>query len=119
MKCHGLASPMANLDLKTRAGALKGGQHGPAIVPGNSAASLLYKHVAGQQQPQMPLGGKLSAEEIGVLKSWIDSGADWDSSVALSSEHRTGVGRHRKKVHGCPAELLGFPKSREAGRAIR
>ena len=32
----------------------------------------------------MPLGGKLSAEEIAVLKSWIDSGADWDSSVALS-----------------------------------
>ena len=119
MKCHGLASPMANLDLRTRAGALKGGQHGPAIVPGNAAASLLYKHVAGQEQPQMPLGGKLSAEEIAVLKSWIDSGADWDSSVALSSDAAPCLGRHRKEVHGCPAELLGFPEGGEAGRAFR
>jgi hypothetical protein len=33
LKCHGLASPMANLDLKSREGALKGGQHGPALIP--------------------------------------------------------------------------------------
>src|SRR5216684_8888054 len=86
MQCHGLANPMANLDLRSRAGALKGVQHGPAIVAGDAAASLLYKHVAAQEQPQMPLGGKLSPEEIAVLKSWIDSGADWDSSVTLTSE---------------------------------
>src|SRR3954452_7081577 len=90
MKCHGLASPMANLDLRTRAGALKGGQHGPAIVPGDGAASLLYKHVAAKEQPQMPLGGKLSPEEIAVLKSWIDSGADWDASVVLTTEAGAG-----------------------------
>src|SRR5271166_4441020 len=52
MQCHGIANPMANLDLRTREGALKGGQHGPAIVPGNAAASRLYKHVAAQEAPQ-------------------------------------------------------------------
>jgi hypothetical protein len=83
MQCHGLADPMANLDLKSRAGALKGGQHGPAIVPGNATASNLYRHVAGQEQPRMPLGGKLSDEEIAVIKAWIDSGAEWDPSVVL------------------------------------
>jgi hypothetical protein len=85
MQCHGLANPMANLDLRTREGALKGGQHGPAIVPGDAARSNLYRHVAAQEAPQMPLGGKLSQEEIAVLKSWIDSGADWDSSVTLAA----------------------------------
>jgi hypothetical protein len=85
MQCHGLANPMANLDLKSREGALRGGQHGPAIVPGDAARSNLYRHVAGQEQPQMPLGGKLSAEEIAVLKAWIDSGAEWDSNVALTA----------------------------------
>jgi hypothetical protein len=83
MQCHGLADPMANLDLKTREGALKGGQHGPAIVPGNASASNLYKHIAGQEQPRMPLGGKLSDEDIAVLKAWIDSGAEWDAGVVL------------------------------------
>ena len=57
MQCHGLANPMAGLDLRTREGALKGGKHGPAIVPGNAASSRLYKQVAAQEQPQMPLGG--------------------------------------------------------------
>src|SRR5215472_19368716 len=67
MHCHGLANPMAGLDLRTREGALNGGKHGPAIVPGNAAASRLYKHVAAQEQPRMPLGGKLSDEELAVL----------------------------------------------------
>jgi hypothetical protein len=110
MKCHGLASPMANLDLRTRAGALKGGQHGPAIVPGDSAASLLYKHVSAKQQPQMPLGGKLSAEEITVLKSWIDSGADWDSSVALSSEAAPASAATEKKFTDAQRNYWAFQK---------
>jgi hypothetical protein len=83
LQCHGLADPMANLDLKSREGALKGGQHGPAIIPGDAAASNLYKHVAGLEQPRMPLGGKLSDEEIAVLEAWIDSGAEWDTGVTL------------------------------------
>ena len=29
----------------------------------------------------MPPGGKLSEDEIAVLKAWIDSVAEWDSSV--------------------------------------
>ncbi|MBZ5619149.1 MAG: PSD1 and planctomycete cytochrome C domain-containing protein [Acidobacteriia bacterium] len=85
VQCHGAANQMANLDLRNREGALKGGQHGPAIVPGDAAASHLYNHVAGQQPPRMPLGGKLSDEEIAVLKAWIESGAEWDSSVALDA----------------------------------
>jgi len=76
---------MAGLDLRTREGALNGGKHGPAIVPGNAAASPLYKHVAAQEQPQMPLGGKLSDEELAVLKAWIDTGAAWDPNIELAS----------------------------------
>src|SRR5262249_14841818 len=89
MECHGLANPMANLDLRSRDGALRGGQHGPAIVPGNAAASHLYKHIAGQELPRMPLGGKLSDEEIAVLKTWIESGADWDPGVTLGARGGT------------------------------
>ena len=74
MKCHAEAPMMANLDLRSRESALKGGQHGPAIVAGNAAASRLYQHLTGQQQPQMPLGGKLTDAEIATVKNWIDSG---------------------------------------------
>jgi hypothetical protein len=72
---------MAGLDLRSRESAFAGGKHGPAIVPGNAAASRLYiNRWPHQEQPQMPLGGKLSDEEIAVLKAWIDTGAVWDSS---------------------------------------
>ena len=84
-QCHGATPAMGNLDLRSRDSALKGGQHGPAIVPGDAASSRLYKHLTGQQQPQMPMGGKLTDAEIAVIKAWIDSGANWDSGAALNA----------------------------------
>jgi Protein of unknown function (DUF1553)/Protein of unknown function (DUF1549)/Planctomycete cytochrome C len=83
VRCHGEGSPMANLDLRSREGALRGGQHGPALVPGDAAASHLYRHVAGQEQPRMPLGGTLSDQEIALLKAWIEAGAEWDPNLRL------------------------------------
>jgi hypothetical protein len=85
VRCHGEGNPMANLDLRSRETALRGGQHGPALVPGDAAASHLYRHVAGQEQPLMPLGGKLSDEEVGLLKAWIEAGAKWDPNVTLAA----------------------------------
>jgi mono/diheme cytochrome c family protein len=84
-QCHGAAPAMGNLDLRSRDAALKGGQHGAAIVPGDAASSRLYKHLIGQEQPQMPMGGKLSDAEIATIKAWIDGGAQWDSSTTLTS----------------------------------
>jgi hypothetical protein len=73
---------MSALDLSSRAAALKGGQKsGPAIVPGNAAASPFYRRITGADQPAMPLGGKLSAAEIAILKQWIDAGAPWDATA--------------------------------------
>ncbi|MGH8247170.1 MAG: DUF1549 domain-containing protein, partial [Gammaproteobacteria bacterium] len=83
LSCHGAAGPpgqlMSLLDLRTRAGMLKGGQkNGPAIIPGNAARSPLYRRITGQEQPAMPLGGKLTDAEIATLKNWIDAGAVWE-----------------------------------------
>jgi hypothetical protein len=110
MQCHGLAEPMANLDLRTREGALKGGQHGPAIVPGNAAASPLYKHVAAQEAPQMPLGGKLSQDEVAVLKSWIDGGAEWDSKVTLAPATASASSAAEKKFTDAQRKYWAFQK---------
>ena len=92
-QCHGPAPAMGNLDLRSRDAALKGGQHGPAIVPGDSAGSRLYQHLTGQMKPQMPMGGRLTDAEIAVIKAWIDSGAEWDSPIAaekpaVPAEHK-------------------------------
>ena len=76
-QCHGEKLQMSNLSLANRSAMLKGGDHGPAIVPGNAAASLLYQRITGEVQPAMPMAPipKLTAEEIAVVKQWIDAGA--------------------------------------------
>ena len=76
-QCHGEDLKQANLDLRTREGMLRGGENGPALVPGNAEASLLYMRVTGQAEPQMPMAPlpSLSEHEMLVLKNWIDQGA--------------------------------------------
>ncbi len=81
-KCHGGAVQLSKLDLRSRDAALKGGQRGAAIVPGKAEESRLYRVVAALEKPFMPLGGKLSAEEIATIHRWIDQGAVWDAAPA-------------------------------------
>ena len=71
-----------------------GGESGPAILPGKSAESLLIRLVAGRDEGRiMPAKGpRLTAEQIGVLRAWIDQGANWPdgadkSAVAGGSDH--------------------------------
>src|ERR1700680_4968444 len=85
VQCHGQVSLMSNLDLRGREAALKGGQHGPVIVPGDAESSHLYRHLTGRELPQMPLGGRLTDLEIATIKNWIDRGADWNAGVTLGS----------------------------------
>ena len=77
--CHG-AARMSDLDLRDRATTLKGGKRGPALVPGNAAASLLYKAVRHEGELQMPAGKPaLTTTEVNLLRDWIDAGARWDA----------------------------------------
>jgi hypothetical protein len=96
MQCHGKEPLMAHLDLRTRETALKGALHGAAIIPGNAAESHLYRHLTGQEVPQMPLGGKLPDSDIAIIKKWIDSGAEWDAGVTLGPGATPGASTEKK-----------------------
>jgi Planctomycete cytochrome C len=56
-KCHGAAMQLSRLDLRTRETALKGGDRGPAIVPGSAGESRLFRLVSGNEKPAMPMEG--------------------------------------------------------------
>ncbi|HUE17024.1 MAG TPA: PSD1 and planctomycete cytochrome C domain-containing protein [Planctomycetaceae bacterium] len=80
VRCHGADAQEGELRLDRKAAALAGGQRGPAIVAGRSAESRLVRFVAGVNDEQIvmpPEGERLSAEEIGRLRAWIDQGAAW------------------------------------------
>ena len=72
-----------------RESALKGGERGPAIVPGNSSESRIARLIAGVEKPSMPMDGtKLTPEQISAIKDWIDQGAPWDAIERRSAARR-------------------------------
>jgi hypothetical protein len=80
--CHG-AAQMSGFDVRDRAGMLRGGKRGPAVVPGKSHESLLVRAIGGQGDLKMPPGkSSLTPEEIASIRTWIDSGAPWDAATA-------------------------------------
>jgi ankyrin repeat protein len=80
--CHGAEVQQAGLRLDRRQNALRGGDYGPVIIPGKSAESKLIRRlVSGDGGLQMPPTGPLASEEIGVLRAWIDQGADFRLEV--------------------------------------
>jgi hypothetical protein len=83
-QCHGPTLQMSKLDLSTREGMLKGGEKGPAIVPGDAEASPLYRRISGLQAPAMPMPPvpALSAQEIELVKNWINQGAKMTAVAA-------------------------------------
>src|SRR2546425_244915 len=79
--CHTQASPMGGLDLRSRESTLRGGRRGAALVPGQSAKSLILQAVEGAGELKMPPGKKLPAEAVAALREWIDAGAPWQQAA--------------------------------------
>lgn len=73
--CHGGDKRSGGLSLKDHASILAGGRSGAVVVPLESHDSMLVRRVNGEIKPVMPPGGSLAANEIDLLKRWIDEGA--------------------------------------------
>src|SRR5437899_5681213 len=76
--CHGAQKQKSGLRLDTAVAARKGGNLGPALIPGKSEESLLVKAITGSDEnlPRMPFQKPaLKNSEIALLKTWIDQGA--------------------------------------------
>ena len=79
LDCHGADDPEGGLRLDTKAGWERGGERGPAIVPGDPTSSLLIRAVtydnADLKMPPEDAGGKLSERQIDDLIAWVRRGA--------------------------------------------
>jgi hypothetical protein len=76
--CHGAKKQKSGLRLDSVADALEGGDSGLVIVPGKSSQSRLIQAISGVPDvPVMPPKEKprLTAQEITLLRAWIDQGA--------------------------------------------
>ena len=72
--CHGATEKLeGGLDLRLVRSLRRGGEGGPAIVPGDAKGSLLLGRIRRGEMP--PGDAKVSAEEIRILERWIKAGA--------------------------------------------
>ena len=87
--CHGPEVQQAGLRLDLRQNALRGGDYGPVIKIGNSAASKLIRRlVDGDGGLQMPPTGALSDDEIGLVRAWIDQGAEFRTDIVAEAPRK-------------------------------
>ena len=87
-ECHGPQKQKGGLRLDQKAAALKGGDSGPLLIAGQSAESLLIQAVAGAKSDlaQMPKKrDPLTADQIGLLRAWIDQGAVWPEEHSIAN----------------------------------
>ena len=77
LRCHGGEKSGGGLSLDSAEGWQKGGNTGPAIIPGNSHESLLIDAInyRSLEMPPRDHGGQLSKREIEILTDWVNRGA--------------------------------------------
>jgi hypothetical protein len=76
--CHGDKKQKGGLRLDSIEAVLKGGDSGPAIIPGKPDESLLVEAI-NYGGLEMPPTGKLAAEKVSILTRWVSLGAPWPS----------------------------------------
>jgi hypothetical protein len=86
VQCHAKGKIKGGLSLETRDALLKGGDTGPSLVPGKGAESLIVHLVAGVDPDNvMPIKGtRWTPEQVGLLRAWVDQGANWDPSITFA-----------------------------------
>ncbi len=110
IRCHGGANGIeGELDQRTYAGLMKGGESGAVVIPGNSAGSLLYELIDAGKMPRRST--KLPQEQIDLIARWIDEGAGQLIAPRrrLAAEHAEGteMASASLRLCGCTLDLIG------------
>lgn len=86
--CHGPEKAKRGLRLDHRELILKGGESGPALVPGKPGESLLIGAVH-RSDPDfaMPPKKELKPAQIAALERWVALGAPWPAETVTKGQH--------------------------------
>ena len=114
-KCHSVSEKhKGGLLADSLAALLKGGESGPALVPGKPEQSKLIEAVNYKNTDlQMPPKGKLSEAQIAALTTWVRIGAPWPtaSAAAIVAPGVDPEKKRRMAEHWAwkPAQVSGPP----------
>lgn len=89
--CHGGEKQESGLRLDRRDLMMNGGDLGKILEPGKSDSSRLIHYVHGTDPDHImpPEGDRLTKEQIGILRAWIDQGCEWPESANISTEENS------------------------------
>jgi hypothetical protein len=105
--CHTTVNS-GGLRLDTAEAMAKGGNHGPAVAPGDPDKSLLITAVRQTDANlKMPMGGKLKDAEIESLEAWIKAGAIWPKAAPATVAANTAA------APSAPAKYVIAPEKRQ------
>jgi len=112
--CHGADKQRSGLRLDSAASLLRGGNAGPAVVPGKGADSRIVKAVTGTDgvKAMPPKGARLTPPQVAVIRAWIDAGAAGPATEATQVSTR-------KSDHWSfqPAGRAAVPAVKDTARA--
>jgi len=85
IECHGPKHQRSGLRLDFKKGALRGGDSGAALIPGDTEQSPLLEWITAQddseRMPPGPEHERLSEASIELLRRWIAEGASWPDGI--------------------------------------
>jgi hypothetical protein len=107
--CHGDQKQKGGLRLDSLEAILKGGDSGPAVVPGKPGESLVVEAVNhdGLEMPPPP-AVKLTSDEVAVLARWISLGAPWPSRASSAHAVATSIRPARSRLTAEDREFWAF-----------
>ena len=83
VECHRANNQEGGLRLDDRTAALAGGDSGRILQPGDPAGSELIRRISlppGDPEIMPAIGDPLTPQQIELLKSWVQQGAEWPES---------------------------------------
>ena len=85
IECHGTKHQRSGFRLDFKKGAMRGGERGAAIIPGDIPKSPILEWVTAQddseRMPPGPEHERLSDATIDLLREWIAEGASWPEGI--------------------------------------
>jgi len=121
LDCHSEAKKVkGGLRLDLREGWVKGGDSGPAIVPGEPDKSLFITAIRySDRDLQMPEKRKLPDEEIAILEQWVKMGAPDPRTSGTMAKKQTGLSLEegRKFWSYAPVQKPAVPAVKDAAWA--
>jgi hypothetical protein len=73
--CHGMREQHGGLRLDNYDNLMRGGDSGPAVIPGDAKKSLLLAKIEHRDRPSMPPRKWLPKAAIARIRAWVAAGA--------------------------------------------